>query len=144
MNIFSLEFDLKRNLSIKKAINKTIQKESRVYKYKFPAMTATTAPPTVKNQNKVQFGLVESASVNSITDFTSSISKANDPSTEKEKEDFVNTFICHLIFYVVFCISIVLHILIDLGLGAFLKNNLTQLIGLRMKTFTEKTPFYAL
>ena len=103
-------------------------------------MTATAAP-TVKDQELVSFGLVESASVNSITDFTSS--RLNESKVTSEKDDFVNTFICHLIFYAVFCVSLFLHIFIDLGLASFTKNKLNQLIGIGKKTFFENPPAFA-
>ena len=103
-------------------------------------MTATVAP-IVKDQELVSCGLVESASVHSITDFTPS--KWKESTVTEEKENFVNTFICHLIFYSIFCVSIVLHILIDLGLGSFIKNKLSHLIGLGKKTFLEKSPAFA-
>ena len=101
----------------------------------------TTAAPTVKDQELVSFGLVESASVNSITDFTPS--KLNESKVTAEKEDFVNTFICHLIFYAFFCVSLFLYILIDLGFGSFLKNKLTQLIGLGKKAVIDDSPVFA-
>ncbi len=103
-------------------------------------MTATVAP-IEKDQDFVSFGLVESASVNSITDFTPSI--LNESKATAENGDFVNTFICHIIFYAFFCVSLFLHILIDLGLGSFLKNKFNQLIGLGKKTVFEKTPAFA-
>ena len=104
---------------------------------KILAMTATTAP-IVKDQEFVSFGLVESASVNSISDFTPSKLIVNRVTASMDKEDFVNTFICHLIFYSFFCVSLVLHILIDLGLGSFVKNKFVQLIGFVKKRAFEK------
>ena len=105
-------------------------------------MTATAAP-IVKDQKLASAGLVELASVNSITDFISSKSNEIELTDEKENDEFVNTFICHLIFYTIFCISIVLHILIDLGLGSFLKNKFVKLIRLETKTFFGKRPAFA-
>ena len=105
-------------------------------------MTATAAK-TVKDQKLVAFGLVESASVNSITDYTSSLSNESKVTTENEKENFANIFICHLIFYAVFCISLVLHIFIDLGLGSFIKKNVLLLKGHGKKSFFEKIPAFA-
>ena len=96
-------------------------------------MTATAAP-TVKDQELVSFDLVESASINSVSDFTQSNLNENTVITRNKNDEFVNTFICHLIFYAVFCVSIVLHILIDLGLGTFLKDKFNQLIVLGKKT----------
>ena len=104
---------------------------------------AATAAPTVKDQELVQFELVESENVNSITDFTSLNVNKSEATTNKEKEEFVNTFICHLIFYAVFCVSLVLHILIDLGLGSFIKDQVIQLIGYQKETVLEKKPAFA-
>ena len=107
----------------------------------------TTAAPTVKDQELVSFGLVESASVNSFADFVPSKLNESQVMTEhkmeKEKQDFSNSFICHLIFYMLLCVSIVLHILIDLGLGSFIKNKFVQLMELGKKTIFEKSPAFA-
>ena len=105
-------------------------------------MTAT-AVPTVKDQELMPHGLVESASVSSFKDFVSSNLTETQVNKEKEVNDFINTFICHLIFYAVFCISIVLHILIDLGLGSFVKNKLFQLIEIAKNTVVENKPAFA-
>ena len=105
-------------------------------------MTVTTAP-TVKAQELVSFGLVESASVNSITDFTPSKLDESKVFAANENEDFANIFICHLIFYSFFCAALVLHILFDLGLGSFIKNKFHQLIGFEKKTVIDKNPIFA-
>ena len=105
-------------------------------------MTATSSP-IVKDQEFVSFGLVESASVNSISDFTPSKLIVNRVNASMDKEDFVNTFICHLIFYSFFCFSLVLHIFIDLGLGSFVKNKFVQLIGFGKNRAFEKSPVFA-
>ena len=111
-------------------------------------MTAT-ASPTVKDQKLLSCGLVESAGVNSFADFNpskfneSQLSIETETETEVDKDDFKNTFICHLIFYAFFCVSIVLHILIDLGVGSFIKNKFVQLMGLGKKTVFAKSPAYA-
>ena len=110
---------------------------------KILAMTATSAP-VLKDQEFVSFGLVESASVNSISDFTQSKLIENRLTASIDRDDdFVNTFICHLIFYSVFCVSLGLHILIDLGLGSFVKNKFFQLIGIGKKRAFEKSPVFA-
>ena len=107
----------------------------------------TIVAPKINDQELASFGLVESASVNSFADFIPS--KLNDSQVntehqmEKEKEDFINLFICHLIFYTVLCVSIVLHILIDLGLGSFIKNKFVQLMELGKKNIFEKSPAFA-
>ena len=105
-------------------------------------MTATTAT-TVKDQELMPFGLVESAGVNAFADFVPSKLNETESNEEKEKNDFIDIFICHLIFYVVFCISLVLHILIDLGLGSFIKNKFVQLIGAGRNNPAPKSPVFA-
>ena len=105
-------------------------------------MTAT-APPTVKDQDLISSGLVESASVNSFADFIPSKLNQHEEIAEQEKNEFVNVFICHLIFYAVFCISIVMHILIDLGLGTFIKKTFSELVELAKNNFVEKNPAFA-
>tara|TARA_B100001250_G_C19025544_1_gene455156 strand:+ start:170 stop:487 length:318 start_codon:yes stop_codon:yes gene_type:complete len=105
-------------------------------------MTVTTAP-TLKDPELGSFGFVESASVHSITDFIPEKTNESKVTTEKQKDDFINSFICHLLFYVVFCVSLVLHILIDLGFGSFLKNKFVQLIRLGKKNVLETSPAFA-
>ena len=105
-------------------------------------MPSTTAP-SVKKHELVSFGLVESASVNSISDFTQHQINEVDIALEKKNDDFAHMFICHLIFYAFFCVSLVLHIIIDLGLGSFIKNTIINLTGIGKKVFTEKSPAFA-
>ena len=102
-------------------------------------MTATAAP-IVKDQELMPFGLVESASVNSIADFV----PLNLNETEANgKTEFINIFICHLIFYSIFCISLVLHILIDLGFGSVVKNKVLMLIQIAKNTVFDNEPAFA-
>ena len=135
--------DIKRNY---KDISQTYKYESKVELIDSSGMT-TTAAPTVKDQELLSFGLVESASVNSFADFIPSKPDESPAKTEyqpeKVKEDFKNSFICHLIFYTFLCVSIVLHILIDLGLGLFIKNKFVQLMELGKKNIFEKSPAFA-
>ena len=105
-------------------------------------MTATAAP-TVKDQESIAIGLVESASVNSFADFIPSKFNESKVSTDIEIDDFSSVFICHLIFYAVFCITLVLHIFIDLGLGSFLENQWVKLIGVEKNTVDEKKQVFA-
>tara|TARA_B100001250_G_C19065848_1_gene472145 strand:- start:167 stop:484 length:318 start_codon:yes stop_codon:yes gene_type:complete len=105
-------------------------------------MTATAAP-SVKDQDLMPFGLVESASVNSFADFVPSNLNETEANEENEENDFINVFICHLIFYSVFCLSLGLHILLDLGLGSFVKNKSLQLIEIAKNTVVEKYPAFA-
>ena len=105
-------------------------------------MTAA-ASPTVKDQELISSGLIESASVNSFADFIPSKLNEKEIISESKKNEFINTFICHLIFYAVFCISLVFHILIDLGLGSFIKKNFIQLIDIANNIFIKKNPAFA-
>ena len=105
----------------------------------------STALPTVKDQVLASYGLIESASVRSITDFNPSKLKGNEVNANygQKTEDFINTFICHLIFYAFFCVTCVIHILLDLGLGAFIKDRFSRFIGLGKQTFFSKRPAFA-
>ena len=105
-------------------------------------MTATAAP-TIKDKELMPLGLVESASVNSFADFIPSNLNEAESNEEEEQNDFINTFICHLIFYSIFCISLVLHILIDLGFGSFVKNQFLKLIKNPKNNVVENNPAFA-
>ena len=105
-------------------------------------MTATAAS-RVKDQELMPFGLVESASVKSFADFVPSNLNDTEANEEMEKSEFINIFICHLIFYSVFCITLVLHILIDLGLGSFVKNQFLHFIEIAKNTVVEKKLAFA-
>ncbi|WP_269615645.1 hypothetical protein [Prochlorococcus marinus] len=105
-------------------------------------MTAA-ADPKVKDQELMPFGLVESAGVHAFAEFVPSKFNETESNEEKEKNDFINIFICHLIFYAVFCISIVLHILIDLDFGSFVKNQFLQLVEKPKNNVLEKNPAFA-
>ena len=101
---------------------------------------SVTSAPAFKDQELIPSGLVESASVNSFADFVPS----NFNKTEiKEKDDFINTFICHLIFYSIFCISLALHILIDLSLGSFVRNQFQKLFEIAKNNFVGKNLAFA-
>ena len=105
-------------------------------------MTSATTP-SIKNQESLSFGLVESASVNSFADFVPTKLTEGEAYSDREIYDFLNSFICHLIFYAVFCISLVLHILIDLGLGALIQSKFDQLIMLAKGIELKKKPAFA-
>ena len=104
-------------------------------------MTAT-ATPTVKDQELMPHGLLDSVSLNSFASVSSNLNET-EANTEKEVNDFINTFICHLIFYAVFCISLALHILIDLGFGSLVKNQFRRFIEIAKNIFVEKNPAFA-
>ena len=103
----------------------------------------TTIAPTVKDHEAVSFELVESASVNSFPDVIPSKSLVSQSKYEKQNDDFKNIFICHMIFYFFLCVSLVLHIFIDLGLGSFLKNKFIHFSGLGERTVLKKSPAFA-
>ena len=106
-------------------------------------MTTTTTAPRVKNNKDYSFGLVETGIVSSINDFTQSKLNESELDNENEKENFPNTFICHLIFYAFLCVSLILHILIDHGLGSFIRNKFVQLIRVKKIGAFEKDPAFA-
>ena len=87
------------------------------------------------DQELAQFGWVESIATNSISDFKSPKIAVEDQTTNEQEFDLIDSFICHLIFYVVFCYSLFLHIFIDLGFGNFLKNKVNTLLK-RQKNFS--------
>ncbi len=104
-------------------------------------MTATAAKK-VKDQELKPLGLGESSSVNQFVEFVPPNFKETEINEAERKNDFINIFICHLIFYAVFCVSIVLHIFIDLGLGSFVKDKIVQLIEISSNN-VEKKPAFA-
>ena len=95
-----------------------------------------------KNQEICSTKLVETTSENSIADFISSKVGEQDTKFARNKNDFINTFIYHLIFYGIFCVSIVLHVLFDLGVGTFMRKIFTQLIELVRNNGSEKNPSF--
>ena len=107
-------------------------------------MTATaTAAPTVKDKELIPNGLLEDPIVNTVANFASLNFKDTESNKERDLNGFINTFICHLIFYAVFCISLVLYIFIDLGLGSLVKNQFIKLIEIAINTFVVKNPAFA-
>ncbi len=104
-------------------------------------MTAI-ADPSVKDRDLRSIGFVEQTNINSIKNLTQSKLIG---STSSEEKDFVNTFICLLIFYVIFCVSLYLHILFDLGLASFIKKKFIIMIEVMKKTknVTNQTHAFA-
>ena len=105
-------------------------------------MTAT-APPTVKDQELISSGLVESAGVNSFADFIPSKLNDKEVIAKKKKNEFINTFICHLIFYGIFCLSLVLYVLFDLGLSSYLRKIFFHSIEIVKNNVVDKKPAFA-
>ena len=93
-----------------------------------------TSAQKIIDQELAQFGWVESIATNSISNFKSpKIDVEEEKTTNEKKSDLIDTFICHLIFYVVFCYSLFLYVFIDLGFGYFLKNKVNALFKLQEK-----------
>jgi len=103
----------------------------------------TTPIATVQEHESFSSGLVESASVNSSSEFTQSKFEEQQVIGEKEINDFVNTFICHLIFFGIFCLSLVLHLLLDLGLISFMRKNFNNFIEVVRNNVLDKDPAFA-
>ena len=87
-----------------------------------------TSAQALIDQELAQFGWVESIATNSISDFKSPKSNIEEETTDNKKSDLIDTFISHLIFYVIFCYSLYLYLVIDLGFSSFVKNKLTAFI----------------
>ena len=92
-----------------------------------------TSSQKIIDQELAQFGWVESIATNSISDFKSPKIDVEEQTINEKEFDLIDTFICHMIFYVVFCYSLFLYIFIDLGLGSFLKNKVHTLFKLQNK-----------
>ncbi len=86
-----------------------------------------TSAQKIIDQELAQFGWVESIATNSISDFKSAKIGVEEQKTNKKESNLTDKFICHLIFYVVFCYSLFLYVFIDLGFGSFLKNKVNTL-----------------
>ena len=86
------------------------------------------------DQELAQFGWVEPIATNSISDFKSPKIDIEEQLANETESDLIDTFICHLIFYIVFCYSLFLYIFVDLGFGFFLKNKVYTLFK-RQKQF---------
>ena len=87
-----------------------------------------TSAQQIIDQELAQFGWVESIATNSISDFKSPKESVVELRTDENTSDLIDTFICHSIFYVIFCYSLCLYVFIDLGFGCFLKNKVNRLI----------------
>ena len=92
-----------------------------------------TSSQVVIDQELAQFGWIESIATNSISDFKSPNLNFVEQSTKDKYYDLIDTLICHLIFYVIFCYSLFLYLFIDLGVGSFIKNKTTTFIKIKKK-----------
>ncbi len=105
-------------------------------------MTATIAQKS-KDQDLLSFKFVEPESFNSIIELNPSNASDTKLSEEIVNNDFANAFICHLIFYSIFCVSLVLHIFIDFGLGSVIKKIILQIFGRPNNNVLEKSSAFA-
>ena len=85
-----------------------------------------TSAIKIIDQELAQFGWVDLIATNSISDFKSPKIDVEEQTTNEKETDLIDTFICHLIIYMVFCYSLFLYIFIDLGFGFFLKNKVNR------------------
>ena len=85
------------------------------------------------DQELAQFGWKESIATNSISNFKSPILNVVKQTTDKKKADLIEIFICHFVFYLIFCYSLFQYVFIDLGLGLFIVNKSTTFIKLIKK-----------
>ena len=63
-----------------------------------------TSALKIIDQELAQFGWVESIATNSISDFKSPKIDIKEQTINEKESDLIDTFICHLIFYVIFAI----------------------------------------
>ena len=92
-----------------------------------------TSALKIIDQELAQFGWVESIATNSISDFKSPKIDIEEQTTNEKESNLIDTFICHLIFYMFFCYSLFLYIFIDLVFGSFLKNKVNTLFKIQNK-----------
>ena len=92
-----------------------------------------TSELKIIDQELAQFGWIESIATNSISDFKSSKIDVKEQTTNKKDSNLIDTFICHLIFYMIFCYSLFVYVFIDLSFGSFLKNKVNTLFKLQKK-----------
>ena len=104
---------------------------------KFPIFM--TSAQQIIDQELAQFGWVGSIATNSISDFKSSKIDVEEQTTNEKESVLIDTFICHSIFYVIFCYSLCLYVVIDLGFGSFLKNKVNILF--KVQKNIQITPF---
>ncbi len=95
----------------------------------------TSAQPII-DQELAQFGWVESIATNSISDFKSPRESFVEQASYEKTSNHIDTFICHSIFYVIFCYSLFIYVFSDLGLGFFLQNKINKLLKVQNKKDT--------
>ena len=102
-----------------------------------------TSALKIIDQELAQFGWVEPIATNSISDFKSPKIDVEEQKTNEQESDLTDTFICHLIFYLVFCYSLFIYIFIDLDFGSFLRKKSETFFKLP-KNFKAPSPISTL
>ena len=85
-----------------------------------------TSVKSVIDQELAQFGWMESIATNRISDFISPKLNILEQTTDEKHSNLIDNFICHLIFYVIFCYSLFLYVFVDLGVSSFFKAKLVD------------------
>ena len=107
-----------------------LQSDKKEHRKNYSVMNSAQ---TVIDQELAQFGWVESIATNSISDFNSPILNNLEQTIDVKKSDLIDTFICHVIFYIIFCYSLFLYVVFDLGFSSFVRNKVTTLIKFQNK-----------
>ena len=129
--MFVLKQNKVKNKKCNVVLDLNLQSDKKKVSWKLSSVM--TSVQTVIDQELAQFGWVESIATNSISDFKSSKSNIMEQTTDEKDSDLADQFICHLIFYMIFCYSLFLYFLIDLGFGSYIRKNITKLIQVKLK-----------
>tara|TARA_B100000214_G_scaffold170893_1_gene122840 strand:- start:408 stop:701 length:294 start_codon:yes stop_codon:yes gene_type:complete len=87
-----------------------------------------TSSYKVEDLESAQSGGFESEATNLISDFSTPKSTLKRNDDESIEPKILDIFICNFIFYIIFYYSLLLHIIIDLGLGSFTRKKVISLI----------------
>ena len=84
-----------------------------------------------------QFVWMESIATNPISDLKSPKIDVDEQKTNEKNPDLTDSFICHIIFYVIICYSIFIYVLIDLDFGTFLKTTINSFFKFKRTLITS-------
>ena len=90
-----------------------------------------TSTQQIIDQEIAQFGWVDLIATNSIIDFNSSKSKGSKTITFEKESDVKDIFICNLIFYLVSCYSLLIHVFIDLVFASYLGKKVNKYFNVK-------------
>tara|TARA_B100000700_G_C14521265_1_gene613239 strand:- start:90 stop:419 length:330 start_codon:yes stop_codon:yes gene_type:complete len=99
-----------------------------------------TSAIKVIDQELAQFGWMDSIATNSITDFKSPNLNLFEGDSGLRNSDFIEIFIIYIIFYVIFCTSLFLYIVFDLGLAFFIQSQFTNLTKFIRSQISDSLP----